>query len=261
MRTDGPEQFDDPVLKSAVKKAYAQENAPEALRRKVAELTGIASAGESVSIPLRRPNRWYGWAAAAVLLLAIGVAISQYLGLFGSGSGAAANALPVRITDGMVAAHDACAKLPEHQLIKGVSGEDWPAIQQALKTELQRPVLAAPLGEGWKFEGAGICKVANQYRAGHLLFSRGNQTVSLFSLGPVAYDVKGDGNYELNAAGHPIAGFATKEGLYCLVGYDPSGALTLQELAGLRDKIRGKLVSFGSPPAMGVCPSQAVSLR
>jgi hypothetical protein len=194
-------------------------------------------------------------------LLVVGAAISQYFGMFKLGAGTTASTLPIRITDGMVTIHDACAKLTDHHLMNGVSGEDWPAIQQAMKTELQRPVLVASLGEDWKFEGAGICKVANQYRAGHLLFSRGNQSVSVFSLGPVAYDVQGNGNYELNVANHPIAGFATNQGLFCLVGYDPNGVLTLGELAGLRDKIRDKLVLFVAPPTMGACPSQAVSLR
>lgn len=249
---DSPGQFDDPVLKSAVRKAYADERASVELRRRVAEMAHSASPVGTSHLSIGRRNPWYGLAAAAILILAIGVAISQYLGVF-SFESASPNALPVAVVDGMTATHDACAKLPDHHLLPIDNDDDMVAIAQALNKELARPVLAAALGDGWSFRGAGICQVG-RYSAGHLLFSRGDQLVSLFSMPSVSYQVKGSGNYELVASGHPLAGFAAPRGLFCLVGSDPTGALTTDELARLRDKVRNSVIPTPlAPPATGSC--------
>lgn len=260
MRSDDPKTFEDPVLKDAVKKAYANERASAELRRRVAALASTApdaAEGPAGPAPARVPGRslllgrrnpLYGLAAAALLLLAIGLAVSQYLGWFSGGQGNAADeGLPVAVIDAMTAAHEACAKLPDHHLLEIPRGDDMDAIRTAIREELGRPVLVAELGDGWVFKGAGVCKVG-RYKAAHLLFARGQQRVSLFSLPAVSYRVKGDGNYELVASGHPIAGFAAPRGLYCLVGSDPTSALTTAELAQVRDRIRGRVTMFPEPP-------------
>jgi hypothetical protein len=274
MRPEEAEQFDDPVLGSAVKKAYAHENAPAALRQWVASMlnqptpaatddgSGAGGAGEPARLTLGRRNPLYGLAAAAILLLAVGIAISQYAGWIdlgvGPGGASAQNTLPVTLAESMVVAHENCAKLPDHNLLEDIDGKDLAAIREALKASMGRPVLVAELGDGWVLQGDGNCMVGRT-KSAHLLFTRRDQSVSIFSMPPVSYQVTGDGNYETTLQGHPIVGFATGRGLYCLVASDPAGRITEHDLAVIRDRIRDQL-ALAAPPPLSACHVPAVSM-
>ncbi len=251
-----PFQFDDPVLRGALKRAVGRQDVPPSLRRKVANVfahAGIEPAHRPAASPARQ--LWRPLAAAAVLLLAIGLAAYVYLPSLFSTEPAVAQALPAKVIAGMVSQHDACAKLPDHHLLDGITGNDFARIAQALQAQLRRPVIAGDLGDGWVFRGAGVCKVANS-PAGHLLFTRGQQSVSVYSMPPIAYaSNKSGGNYELVKDGHPIAGFTTRAGLFCVVGYDPQNALTLEEVTALRDAVRPTLTAMAQPPA-GACAAR-----
>ena len=76
--------------------------------------------------------------------------------------------------------------------------------------------------------------------SGHLLFQRdGNQFVSIFSL-PASFAAQLPASSEFDRASkdHPMAGFATAQGFYCVMGSSPDGSVTIDQIKSLRDRLR-----------------------
>jgi hypothetical protein len=175
----------------------------------------------------------YGLAAAAVLLL--GFALTFTL-LFSK-----ERAAPQWFAAAMVKTH---GEYPGGTILpEGVSGEDYPAISKALANQLGYPVLAEPLGDGWKFEGARLCVVGTS-NAAQVVYSKGDQTVSLFSVSTkVLYysDATREGmNYSQMEQGHAISGFVRGEAVHCLVASSKTGSPDLKAIKRLREQLRTK---------------------
>jgi len=155
--------------------------------------------------------------------------------------------IPTELAQALVARHDSCSSEPDHHFLAGVAKDDLTAIRKTLARSLDQRVLVTNLPEGWVFRGAQLCPVG-QDRAAHVIFTRGNQTISLFSLPNADYPSStNDVPYESMAAGHPIAGFTHGNGMYCLVGSSPDGKLTLDELKRLRDQLEDSAVFVLGP--------------
>jgi len=123
----------------------------------------------------------------------------------------------------------------------GIPRDDYAAIASTLSARLGWPVLAAPLGGGWAFKGASICPVGSQDSA-HLVFKRGNDDVSVFSL-PVSIIPASNKStsFDQTEAGHPIASFVSRGGLFCIVCSSPDGSMTLDSANAIRSELRGQL--------------------
>jgi hypothetical protein len=229
---DNPQaQFDDPDLKAILKRAVGAETAPPGLRHKVlAAIESERRLQQRVRSGWQRPLM--GLAAAAVLLLGFGLTFTLLLGK--------ERAAPQWFAQAMVKTHD---EYPGYALPQGVSGEDYPAISKALSDQLGYPVLAKPLGDGWTFQGARLCEVG-PHKAAQLVYSKGDQTVSLFSVSTKALyyaeDTKDGLRYSQMEQGHAISGFVRGNAVHCLVASSKSGQADLKAVKKLRDGLRAQ---------------------
>src|SRR2546430_2617395 len=111
MESNGPDTFDDPALKAAIRRAWSGEQAPPALRSTVRAALSAAResnpiplhAGRGVASPTRNPL--FSLAAAALLLLAIGLVFHR---LSSQPAAAPVAALPATFARDLVATHDHC---------------------------------------------------------------------------------------------------------------------------------------------------------
>ncbi|HTL30196.1 MAG TPA: hypothetical protein VL282_13280 [Tepidisphaeraceae bacterium] len=255
-------EFDDPALRQALKRAFGADMAPLPLVSRIqnalaAEIEPVASR------PARpRPRIWSLAAAACLCLFSLSLLASQLWATFAPPRELMAVQsldIPTELAQAMVARHDVCADQPDHHFLPGVDKNDLTAIRKSLSKALDQKVLVTTLPDGWVFRGASLCPVAGE-RSAHLLFTRGNQTLSLFSLPNADYPVSNsDIPYEGVQANHPIAGFTHGNGMYCLVGSSPDGKLTLDELKSLRDQLEDTALFVLGPNQSK--PTMSVALR
>jgi hypothetical protein len=192
----------------------------------------------------------YGLAAAAVFILAVGIAFADW-----SGGGRRllraprVVALPGNLATDLFARHDDDEKVKNHQS-PGITQTDFNTMGKQLRNVLGFPVLAASLpGDGWKFHGASICTVGKIVTA-HLLFERqGKQYVSLFSM-PVS-EVSGSGSgcdYSEVSQNHVLAGFTTSVGFYCVVASSSDESMTIEEVRTIRDELKPLVIDVPPSP-------------
>jgi len=248
--------FNDPALRAAVRRAWSDERAPQELRQQIVALCGgTATRGTSRSkwrnhepLSMRIRSNLYQFAAAAMLLLAIGIVFADW----NSGGRLPRRAprvvaLPLTLSNDLYARHDADAKIADHKLA-GISQTDFHSMSKQLQQRLNFPVLAADI-PGWKFHGANICKVGNIVTS-HLVFDRyGKQYISLFSM-PVTQvaDSTRACDYSEVTNKHVMAGFTTEVGFYCLVGSSVDDSITIEEVRTIRDELKPYLLD-ASPSA------------
>ncbi|HEY7090313.1 MAG TPA: hypothetical protein VH518_19610, partial [Tepidisphaeraceae bacterium] len=212
-------QFEDPELKAALQRALGGESASSALRARVA---AAIEAEQQKALRIRpawvRPLA--GLAAAAVLLIGF---VFAYSLLFSRD-----HTVPQWFAMAMVKTHDGSAH-PSADL----AGDDFSAIGTKLRSQLGYPILSAPLGNDWKFQGAELTDVGST-KAAHLVFTRGDQTVSIFSGIPVGVLYSKEATEGMSYAqmenGHPVSGFVHAGAIHCLVGSSRDGSLDLKTL-------------------------------
>jgi hypothetical protein len=229
-----PVHFDDTDLKAILKRTVGSETAPAGLRGRIEAAIAAQQRREQVRHKMTS-HRWqkpiFGLAAAAVLLIGFGLTFTL---LFSK-----EKAAPQWFAQAMVKTHD---EYPGGTVLPpGVNGEDYPAISKYLSDQLGFPVLAEPLGDGWKFEGARQCVVGNT-NAAQIFYRKGDQTVSLFSVpaGMLYYSdpAKEGMNYSQVESGHAISGFVRGKAIHCLVAHSKTGTPDLKALTELREKLR-----------------------
>jgi hypothetical protein len=162
-------------------------------------------------------------AAAAACFLAVGVAVVQIWATFGPQPGptpVARVAFPVSSAVEMIRTHDNCAKLPDHHL---VPGDDPTALLRELTHMRNAPITPINLA-GWQFKGAGTCTVG-QTQGAHLLFARGSDRISIFSL-PAPHNCAHGTSplYREAVDGHAVTGFVFGGSVYGVVGSGSSGS-------------------------------------
>ena len=176
------------------------------------------------------------WATAAMVLLGFSLAVwfAQ------PGSAIPGRPLPRAVAVALVKRHDDCCRLADHHLAPPDSSVDLSLTAHWLARRVKAPVLAVMLGDGWTYCGAGPCRVAG-VPSGHLIYRRGEQQLSLFSLPEGS--LLPDSDYTATIDGRMIAAFTHDGGLYCLVGFDPHGQLPAPQLAEMRQSL---LSDFGA---------------
>jgi len=239
-----PQQFDDPNLKVALKRAVGPAGASAELRNRVAGLVARESAATpmpttthastqtwrgSERSPIRLlPMRWL--AVAACVLIAAGTAVviyqrhhqaneqQEYLEanrtLFNDmikteqGQGVAAEAVTVALTD-----REALQKALSARLGRSVPVPDW------------QP-------RGWTLASAAVGPVSG-HPASQLRYTNGQRQLLLVCL-PAQAMKNGDeeDKYEYMVQGHPVAGFIKDQSLNCVIGDANS---SLDEIVKLKD--------------------------
>ncbi len=248
--------FEDPALKLALKRAVPVLKTPEHLRDRIrlalkegdetpilpmvvggnhafAVPNGLSSGTMRINPQTMSANGWStmlpGLAIAASMLVTIGLTA-----FFLSGS---AQAMPKVFEAAAIARHEHCCGAPDHHL-PVIRTASYPEIGRYLKQELHHPVLAADLShEGWQFSGASICPIAGIDTA-HLLFRKGTETLSVFSLPTSAIPslTQHQTYHGTTEDGHSVIVRAEDGALYCLVGHSLPGELTVDQLDGIFDK-------------------------
>jgi len=254
MKTDETE-INDPALKAAIKRAWGHECCPAQLRQ------CICARVEDADQPMRP---WLAWSAAAAAVLAMAVILSAVhhplspaaseLAISSDSSSQNpqfADVLPVALQAELIKTHDRCAQKPNHHRLL-VSMNDDAAMAAAMRSQLSRAVLVArPTQGNWTFKGAAVCSVASS-PTGHLVFASGDGALSVFSL-PNTLDpnLKDGAHVETMKDGHPIAAFAKDGALFCLVSSGAKNALTLGQLAQMRDRMEGQVTTVVASDAPG----------
>jgi hypothetical protein len=257
--------FEDPELKSAVRRAWGSEHAPADLRNRVLNALAAdsvrdpnaAAVAESNTLPDTRTRAFwrrpaFGWAAAAaaVVLVGMGLAVSGRLGSTSApvvASAPVVPSIPTRLAAAMVRTHDSCLRLhaDDHHLFHAAPKDDFGKIARAMSARLDHPVIAATVGDGWDFRGAAICPVVG-LKSGHLVFARDDAAISVFSLPASAAlaNCPDHQNCEAAVNGHPMAGFVENGGFYCVVA-TPGGKLVVdaQHVKTLRDQLHGQVLA------------------
>jgi len=241
MAKDAHPNFEDPVLKAALKRAVGGEGAPASLRARVEK--AMAAEAAKPLVEARRRN-WQksplvGLAAAALLIVGIGL-IFNHLWQPAEDD---PYRLPVAMARDMVAAHDRSLALASAHEIDAPK-DDLNKVRDTLKDKLGHPVLVASLGNGWTLEGARVARIG-ETPASQLVFKKGDESVSVFSVSGRAYYASQDGSeYKQTEAGHPIAGFVQKGIVHCVVG-SKGTKLDENDLARIRDAVREYLDGAG----------------
>jgi hypothetical protein len=255
-------QFDDAGLKGAVQSAWGSERAPQQLRGRISRLLATAGTLDAASAEPAAPSAWerwqsrlYGLAAAAVIVLAIGLLVLYYYGAFDQAASARyADAgavmiptktdVPAALAESMVITHRTCGKLHDHRFITGVNS--YGALNVKLTASLGFPSLARGIGPEWKFQGAGECMVGD-LRGSHLMFAHGDQSVSVFSLPAACMSGCSSGaQFEKTVNGAAVAGFARSGAVYAVVGTQAnanngagSAAMSLETVTAIRNALFG----------------------
>ena len=93
-----------------------------------------------------------------------------------------------------------------------------------------------------------------QYQHAHLIFRRGDQAVSVFSIpGRAVYWPKDGSRYRLEIEQHQIAGFVNGSNMYCMVGTSPKQDLSLAQMQAISDDLEQRMRD--GQTAMGSCSS------
>lgn len=263
--------FDDSGLKAAVRRAWGEERCPDDVRARV---LAAANASAGLAAPPRqgrdslpaviittRPSFWqqpwlnYGLAAAATVLIGFGVAYRvddspfgrDRMGDLGGTAVTFASTVPPMIAQGLRDSHDRCIKYPSHSPSPELSNESFPAIRQRLEQRLRFPVLAGSIEhalgrDGWQFKGAAVCKVGD-VDAAHLVFTRGDQAISVFSLPPSSCNHSGREarEYEDPNPDHPVAVFVWSDGVHCVVGSSVDRSVSVDEVRSVLEHLRPSL--------------------
>ena len=260
--TDSMPPFDDPSLKEAVRGCWGKVTAPatfgSALRGKLAAslvdsqpgqetgtqlVFGAAVRGKKLAAsPFLAPRQlsWLPLAAAAAIVLAIG-------GIFWAvASNAGPSPLPGDWATALVARHDACSGLADHHFVIGVAPNDIAGARSRLANQLGFPVLSMSPDNGWKFQGAGPCPIAEGTTA-HFLYRDGQITLSVFSVNAPAL-TSGTSALQSEVDGHQLAAFVRGNTLYCVVEYDPTESISPDAARSLLEQLESQ---FANPTPTG----------
>ena len=228
------DQFDAPELKSAVKRLYSAERAPAGLRNRVQAILHAQQA------PARRlrigPAVALQWAVAAAILIGL-------TGLILRASYERRHPISEQTLLAMVNTHDYCCRPNNPHQWASIPQNDFVLMGQNMASRIHEPVLATDVGDGWSLLGGAMCLVDGKTCA-HLIFRRGGQRLSIFSIPAASCGKVRDGGFgseKLND--HMIAGFAHAGGVYGMVGSCPQKNLSLDEIQQLLKKHQNDLIN------------------
>jgi len=212
------------------------------------------SAGRAGRMRMWTSRSWLVWPAAIAAMFVLAIGVKSLLKTSPPSAlpptiATALPALPASLQTALVASHEHCCHAKNHHYLNAPIDDDA-AIARAMQAKLSQAVLVArPEQSGWDFRGAAICPVGGT-PAGHLVFVKDDDAISIFSLPKcLAPELKDGGHYETTVDGHPVAVFARNGGLFCLVGSGPAGTISVGELAQMRDHMEAAVTTADATPA------------
>ncbi len=234
------EIFDDPRLKSAVKRVWSRDTAPPELRARIQSLFSESGGNLSIGMNLSASTRprWISYAMAASLLFFAGL-LTWLPGEKG---------FPQTIAQDMVNRHDLCKMAPDHHFLPGVANNDFTSVGSQLSGIIKVPVISTAL-KGWTFAGAGPCPIW-AHATGHLLYRKGDETLSLFTIPAEDFSLGyTSGNYAVKISDHVLAGFLRGDALYCVVIESPGETISIERAQRLRNELENDFrnISFSAP--------------
>jgi hypothetical protein len=269
------DDFDDPALKAAVKRAarlggdeIASSRAPASLRGAVksllaAELTAATAATgrtfdaahPDADSPNPEPTPSAGRrfvigrdvgrvaAVAACVLLALGwLAYQIRTEFFPPRRPALVASVPATYVQAIVRTHDNCARRGAHETAVPGGDPEAAPLREKLTAEARVAASTVSLGGDWQFKGAGLCQVDDR-RAAHVSFVRRDDVVSIFSMPAPETCGYGEEWYRETRDSHPVAGFRSADALYCVVGSGTQSEFTMAELEPLLQKVKTSIAS------------------
>ena len=254
----------DQALELIVRQAWGRDRCPEALRdrltRQVRSHTQVQPNGWRFSG--RSHGQWYR-SAAATIGVAAGLGLSSrsprpvtldgsaaqtpapHLAATFNSTGAATDS-PAHIVAALVRLHD---RYPPAGRRDGLDVDDRVDVSLALLTRPRLPrstLLVHPTGGGWAFRGATV-RECGAGRIGHLIFIRGDLTLSIFSLPPSVAASRVQRAADAAAVDdHAIAVFTRNGATYCLVASGPAALISRSDL--------NRLLETANPPARSAEP-------
>jgi hypothetical protein len=251
-------EFNDPDLKTALRRAIPREQAPESLRRRIAALAANPAAATATTQPAMRLDadsapatttadqpktlplfRRQPFRLAVAALFAVAAVLTAVLINRRAGDDAAQQyVIPNSVYKAMVKVHEE----RKNATSPGDTVTTLASAAQLSKT-LDRPVFAPELAkDGWIFQGGAVRNVGS-FPSAQLYYTKGKSSLSVLSLPASAASKAKDGStYDISFQGTPIAGFVKQNGLYCIVGQGDDHPLTTQEVKDLLIKHRDELV-------------------
>jgi hypothetical protein len=242
--------FDDANLQHAVRKCWAGECCPSALRRRIEAMAADAldrgDLDRSAPGPFARWGRWVLYPVAAAAAVALAFGIQHYGSPTAPAPAVAMVAMPVSLQDALVRTHDQCSQKANHQHLPGNETDDA-SIARVMSAELHRPVLVArPNDPCWSYRGAAVCSVGAA-RSGHLVFRSGSDSLSVFSLPKSAMPDAVEGSeFECTADGHPIVGFVRDGAVFCIVASGTGSDVSPARLEQLRKTLEPRITETAS---------------
>ncbi len=246
MPTDPP-NFDDPALKGAVRSAWGKQRAPDTLRRTV--MAAVIAARPAA--PVTPKMKWLGkqplYKIAAAVMVSLGVVSLAYQGYRIKHPYRAhtlvVEHLPKAVIQTLSANHDQLLKEPTSNLPLN----DPAKMNASLQSKLPYPPLTAPVGGGFALVSATFGPVGSSQGL-HLLYQRGPQAVSVFTLpSSAAPTCSADATINGGTSSHPIAGFTHAGAFYALVGSSSDNSLTSGDLQSMRSNLRATIPGAGCP--------------
>lgn len=246
-------QFVDPTLQAAVRRAWAGERASASLRDRVRLL--MVGAEESGTIQ-QAQSWWTGrkqvYAIAASILLVVGLLGYEYTVLFPNKLAVSTYALgpqvPEQLAADLVAGQPTIVTLGRTQ---AQAQADFVAMGKQLQEKLGQRVFAHSL-RGWTFREQSLVQVEG-VTAAQLVFTRGNQIVSVLSMPAQGLNLGPYGIGEATQGDCHVAAFIHSSGLYAVVGSSPDGKLTMADVRGIRQQVRlavsNPITSLMAPPS------------
>jgi hypothetical protein len=236
MEQNSAQPFDDPALKVALRRSLGQETAPVGLRDRLKNLSIAAPIQDQKPIPLFHRSPLYRFAVAAVLVIGFG-GLAYQVWQMNKSPYEKSLALSDDLYKAMTTTHSARANQS--------AGNDTVsalALASSLGGQIQRPVFVADLTkDGWTFKGGAVRQVG-QFQAAQLFFTKGNSSISVFSLPAAAAPSARDGEqYDKLFNGSPIAGFTHSGGLYCIVGASTDDSLKIDDVKRLLEEHKSEI--------------------
>jgi hypothetical protein len=211
------EQFYDPELKTAVKRQWGNQAAPNLLRARIEQIFANTAAASTRAVTRRRREKiqlhgWFGplWmslAAAAMVALALGTTfwMDHAYAYVSADEGLQFNAVQW---------------YPSNMIGGAVHGKSLHEVGKTLSNQMYVPVICADI-PNWKFVGAWQCQIDGRDAAQVMYCNDVNQYFSVFTLRRLDFKhLSRNATYDQDIKGYHVAAFTKGNGLYCIVTSD-----------------------------------------
>lgn len=253
------DRFEDPGLKTALRRIYGGERAPAALRdrlmRSLAESSPMSPISPSTIFtdrpvaPPPAPLRIAFWSAPA-FRAAAAVFLVTLVGIFYYASNtSAASPIQQDALLAMIQTHDQCCAgdHDDHQEhgTPAPTALDRTAVGTRLAEELQQAVWVPDLTkQGWQLTGAAICTVGAK-KSAHLIYARGENKLSVFSMSGEGCSSK-EGACGEELQDHVIAGVSKGGAVHCVVAYCPEKSIKQDDVTKMLQNHEGEVITVAA---------------